>query len=119
MIPKIFLTLAFAGALTTMAAGLLAAQQPPAKGDMPMGDMGGMIKECHEQHQGMTKSMDQISKTLEDAQQSNDPAKMKSAIAQVQKQLADMKGRMSKCDGMMMQNMQGMQRGGMHGDTTK
>ena|SRR5436189_2347373 len=100
---KKLLSLAFAGAIT-MSAGFLAAQQPPQKPEKkPMGDMpmGGMMKECHEQHQAMTKSMDDMGKTLEDAQQSNDPAKMKTAIAQVQKQLTSMKERMSKCDSMM------------------
>jgi len=102
-------------ALTFAASGILPAQQPPSKGDMPMGDMpmAGM-KECHEQHRAMTGSMDQITKTLEEAQQSNDVSKMKSAMAQVQKQLTDMKARMSKCDSMMnmMEKMHGTQ-GGM------
>ena len=111
---KKILAIALAGALTLAAAGFLAAQQPPSKSDMPMGDMGGMMKECHEQHHAMTKSMDQISKTLEDAQQTNDSSKMKSAIGEVQKQLTNMKERMSKCDSMlhMMDKMHGSQ-GGM------
>ncbi len=91
---------------------LPAQQQPPQKGEMKsMGNMSmeGMMKECHERHQAMTKAVDQMSKTLEDAQQSNDAAKMKAAINQAQKQLTNMKEHMSKCDSMMkmMENMQG------------
>ena len=116
---KRLLGLAFAGAITMTAAGYVGAQQPPQKGEMKgMGDtsMGGMMKECHEHHQAMTKSMDQMGKTLGDAQQSNDPAKMKAAIGQAQKQLASMKEHMSMCDNMM--NMQNMP-GGMMKGTSK
>jgi len=103
-----------------LAAGFLAAQQPPQKGEMKsMGNMsmGGMMKECSEHHQSMTKSIDQMSKMMEDAKESNDPVKMRSAIDQSQKQLADMKEHMTMCTNMMnmMQKMQGM--GGMKGSS--
>ncbi|PYJ65006.1 MAG: hypothetical protein DME76_18970 [Verrucomicrobia bacterium] len=79
--------------------------------------MGGMMKECSEHHQSMTKSIDQMSKMMEDAKESNDPVKMRSAIDQSQKQLADMKEHMTMCTNMMnmMQKMQGM--GGMKGSS--
>jgi hypothetical protein len=96
---------------------LAAQQQPPQKGEMKsMGNMSmdGMMKECNEHHQAMTKSIDQMSKTLEGAKQSNDPAKMRAAIDQAQKQLADMKEHMSMC-GNMMNMMQKMQGGMMKG----
>jgi hypothetical protein len=51
-------------------------QQPSHKSEMkPMGKMSmdEMMKQCREHHQAMTKSVDQLSKTLEAAKQSNDP----------------------------------------------
>jgi predicted lipoprotein len=109
-----------------LASGLLAAQQPSGqqkqpsqKGEMKsMGNMSmdGMMKECSEHHQAVTKSLDQTSKTLEGAKQSNDLAKMKAAIDEAQKQLADMKDHMTKC-GSMMNMMQKMQGGMMKGSS--
>ena len=100
---------------------LLAQQKQPAepKGEMksmePM-SMDKMMKECSEHHQAMTKAMDQMSKTLEDAKQSNDPANMRAAIDQAQKQLANMKEHMNMC-GNMMNMMQKMQGGMMKGSS--
>jgi hypothetical protein len=107
-----------------LASGFLSAQQasgqqekqPSQKGEMKsMGNMSmeGMMKECSEHHQAVTKSLDQTSKTLEGAKQSNDPDKMRAAIDQAQKQLADMKDHMTMCGNMMnmMQKMQGMMKG--------
>src|SRR5882724_4315005 len=104
-----------------LASGFLSAQQPPGlqekqpsqKGEMKSKgnmSMDGMMKECSEHHQAVTKSLDQTSKTLEGAKQSNDPDKMRAAIDQAQKQLADMKDHMTMCGNMMnmMQKMQGM-----------
>ena len=80
-----------------------------------MGDMsmGGMMKQCHEHHDAMAKNIDEASKALEGGKQSNDPVKMRAAMDQAQKQLADMKEHMSMCGNMMnmMQKTQGM--GGM------
>jgi len=103
-----------------LAAGFLAAQQPPQKGEMKSMEnmsMDKMMKECSEHHQSMTKSIDQMSKMMQDAKESNDPVKMRSAIDQSQKQLADMKEHMTMCTNMMnmMQKMQGM--GGMKGSS--
>jgi len=94
----------------------LSQQNPPQKGEMKStGDMsmGGMIKQCHEHHHAMTKKMDEVSKTLEEAEESNDLAKVRAAIDQAQKQLAEMKEHMNMCGNMMhmMEKMQGM--GGM------
>ena len=110
-----------------LASGFLSAQQPPRqqekqpsqKGEMKsMGNMSmdGMMKECSEHHQAVTKSLDQTSKTLEGAKQSNDPDKMRAAIDQAQKQLADMKDHMTTC-GNMMNMMQKMQGGMMKGSS--
>lgn len=96
---------------------LAAQQQPPQKGEMKsMGNMSmdSMMKECSEHHQAMTKSVDGMSKTLETGKQSNDPAKMRAAIDQAQKQLGEMKDHMAKC-GNMMDMMQKMQSGMMKG----
>jgi hypothetical protein len=107
------LTFALVGVSSAFLAAQPTGQQKPAqKGEMEdMGNMSmdGMMKECNEHHQGMTKNMDEVSKALEGAKQSNDPAKMRAAIDQAQKQLADMKEHMSKCGNMMkmMQKMQG------------
>jgi hypothetical protein len=80
---------------------------------MPMADM---MKDCMKHHQTGMKSIDQMSKMMEGAKQSNDPAKMRTAIDQTQKQLAEMKEHMSKCSNMMnmtekMQGMGGMMKG--------
>jgi hypothetical protein len=97
-------------------------QQPSHKSEMkPMQKMSmdDMMKECSEHHQAMTKSVDQMSKTLEGGKQSNDPGKMRAAIDQAQKQLSDMKEHMTMCGNMMsmMEKMQGM--GGMMKDKSK
>jgi hypothetical protein len=96
--------------------------QQPQKGEMKgMGNMSmdGMMKECNEHHQAMTKNMDQMSKTLEGAKQSNDPTKMRAAIDQAQKHLTEMKEHMTKCGNMMgmMEKMEGMK--GMMKDKSK
>jgi len=110
-----------------LASGFLSAQQasgqqekqPSQKSEMKsMGNMSmeGMMKECSEHHQAVTKSLDQTSKTLEGAKQSNEPDKMRAAIDQAQKQLADMKDHMAMC-GNMMNMMQKMQGGMMKGSS--
>ena len=77
---------------------------------MPMNDM---MKDCMKHHQAGMKSIDQMSKMMEGAKQSNDLGKMRTALDQAQKQLAEMKEHMSKCSNMMnmMEKMDGM--GGM------
>ena len=75
--------------------------------------MDEMMKDCMQHHQAGMKSIDQMSKMMEGAKQSNDAGKMRTALDQAQKQLAEMKEHMSKCENMMsmMEKMQGM--GGM------
>jgi hypothetical protein len=113
---KIVNTVIASTVMIILASAFLSAQQPPGqqkqpsqKGEMKsMGNMSmdGMMKECSEHHQAVTKSLDQTSKTLEGAKQSNDPDKMRAAIDEAQKQLADMKDHMAM-SGNMMQKMQG------------
>ncbi len=87
-------------------------KRDPQKGEMKsMGmSMDAMMKQCSEHHQAMTKSVDQMSKTLEAAKQSNDPGKMRAAIDQTQKHLLEMKEHMAMCGNMMsmMEKMPGM-----------
>ncbi len=91
-------------------------QAPSPSGQMKSMEkmpMDGMMKDCMKHHQASMKSIDQMSKMMEGAKQSNDPGKMRTAIDQAQKQLAEMKEHMSKCENMMsmMEKMDGM--GGM------
>jgi hypothetical protein len=91
-------------------------QQPSPKSEMkPMGKMSmdEMMKQCREHHQSTVKSIDQMTKMMEGAKQSNDPVKMRAALDQSQKQLSEMKEHMTKCGNMMsmMEKMPGM--GGM------
>lgn len=88
-------------------------QQPSHKSEMKsMGkmSMNEMMKECREHHQSMMKSIDQMTKIMEAAKQSNDPVKMRAALDQGQKQLSEMKEHMTMCGNMMsmMEKMQGM-----------
>ena len=92
-------------------------KQPPSPSgqmkSMEKMSMDDMMKDCMQTHQAGMKSIDQMSKMMEGAKQSNDPGKMRSALDQAQKQLAEMKEHMSKCDKMMsmMEKTDGM--GGM------
>jgi len=92
-------------------------KQPPSPSgrmkSMEKMSMDDMMKDCMKHHQADMKSIDQVSKMMEGAKQSNDPAKMRTAIDQAQKQLAEMKEHMSKCGDMMsmMEKTDGM--GGM------
>ena len=90
-------------------------QMSPKSEKKSMGKMSmdEMMKECREHHQSMTKSIDQMTKMMEAAKQSNDPVKMRAALDQSQKQLSEMKEHMTKCGNMMsmMEKMPGM--GGM------
>jgi uncharacterized protein YlxW (UPF0749 family) len=57
-------------------------------GPMQMGDM---MAACREHCQATSNSIDQLSKTIDEAKRSNDPAKMRAALESLQKPLADMK----------------------------
>jgi len=96
-------------------------QMPSQKGQMkPMDNMPldhQTMKDCMQHQQAAMKSIDQMNTTMEAAKQSNDPAMMRAAIDQAQKQLMEMKERMTTCRNMMgmmekMQGMGGMMKGG-------
>lgn len=101
--------------LALVLTALAAAQQSDAPPTTQPGDkmsMGSMMKQCMQHCQTTSKSIDQASKAIEEARNSNDPAQMKEALGQAQKQLAGMKEHMSGCMDMM-QNMRGNMMGEM------
>jgi hypothetical protein len=101
-----------------LASGQEKRQAPEKSESKPMQKMSmDQMKDCMEHHQSMTKSIEEMSKTMEGAKQSNDPAKMRTAIDQAQKQLAGMKEHMAMCGNMMnmMEKIQSM--GGMKGSS--
>jgi small-conductance mechanosensitive channel len=63
--------------------------------------MADMIKGCQEHCQATSKTIDQLTQTIDEAKASNDPVKMRAALDQAQKPLADMKQHMSGCMNMM------------------
>ena len=96
--------LGLAGILVLTA--LVVAQQSGMSGPM---SMETMMKECQTHCQETTAAIDQMKTTMEKAQQSNDPAQMREALAQAQQPLAAMKEHMASCLSMMsmMQQMPG------------
>lgn len=84
-------------------------QKPSTVQEQPQMSMDGMTKGCQEHCQQTSASIDQLMKTIDEAKQSNDPAKMRAALDQAQKPLADMKQHMNMCMTMMgmMQKMHG------------
>jgi hypothetical protein len=95
------------------------AQQKSETKSMGEMSMGGMMKQCHEQHEAMAKNLDDATKALDGVKQSNDPAEMRTAISRAQKDLTVMREQMAKCGNMMnmMEKMQGMGGGMMKGET--
>ena len=86
----------------------------PKSGEGSAGkSMGEMMQDCKEHHQSTMKSIDQMTKMIDGARQSNDSEKMRAALDQSQRQLAKMKEHMAMCENMMnmMEKMQG--KGGM------
>jgi peptidoglycan hydrolase CwlO-like protein len=69
--------------------------------------MPDMMRSCQEHCQSTSNTIEQLSRTIDDAKASNDPAKMRAALDQAQKPLADMKQHMTGCMSMvsMMQKM--------------
>lgn len=74
--------------------------------------MGDMMSGCREHCQLTMKSMEQMQKTMDDANASNDPAKTRAALEQAKKPLGDMKEHMGMCMDMM-KMMEKMHGGGM------
>ena len=93
-------------------------QKPSAESSTPQASMGGMMQGCQEHCQKTSASIDRTLQTIEEAKQSNDPARMRAALDQVHKPLAEMKEHMGMCMNMMsmMQKMHGGMGGMMGGD---
>lgn len=95
--------------------GIAVAQEPSSqpqgsRGSMMQGGgMMGMMQECRKHCQGMSGTHGELRKTVDDARQSNDPAKMRAALDQVHKSLNTMEQHMSQC----MRSMNNMEK--MHG----
>jgi competence protein ComGC len=83
------------------------AQQPAKPTQM---SMDNMMKGCQEHHQTMSRSLDQLVKTVAEAKQSNDSTKMRLALDQVQTHMTEMQQQMKSCMSMMdmMQHMMSM-----------
>ncbi len=91
-------------------------EQKEAQQQGGMMSMDNMMQECRKHCQRTRGSIANLQKTLEEARQSNDPAKMRNAIEQAEKPLADMQNHMDMCMNMMnMMGMHGMGRGMMQG----
>jgi hypothetical protein len=93
----------------------IAQQQPlgqPSQRGSSM-NMGDMMKQCRAHCERTTAAINQSRKDIEATQQSNNPAKMRAALAAVDEQLTDMSQHMTMCTNMMgmMQHMQGMDMG--------
>lgn len=93
----------------------------PQEQDKGMGGMMGMMQQCRQHCQQTQQSGERLSESIAEAKQSNDPAKMRAALDQVEKQQSEMQQHMTMCMRSMdkMGNMPGMQgnMGGMkHGD---
>jgi hypothetical protein len=74
---------------------------PPSAQQSQTMSMADMMKGCQEHCQTTSKTIDQLTRTIDEAKASNDPAKMRAALDQAQKPLADMKAHMDGCMNMM------------------
>lgn len=99
---------------TTITAGLFAqsAKGPstePQKGSQMM-SMDDLMNQCREHCSKASKSMNDMMRMMNDAKQSNDVNKTRTAMDQMQKPMAEMKEHMNMCMSMMdtMQKMHGM-----------
>jgi hypothetical protein len=71
-----------------------------------------MMKGCQKHGPEMLAAMNRLEKTIAAGRESNKPAKMKAALVEAQKQLAEAKHQMSMCP-MMSSNMQQDEMGNM------
>jgi len=95
-------------------------QKPSTTQAKPQMSMDDMMKGCREHCKQTSASIDRMMQTMDEAKQSNDPAKMHAALDQAQTPLTEMKQHMSMCMNMMgmmqkMHGMGGMMQGGMGG----
>lgn len=76
------------------------------------GEMHGMMQDCHDNMQTMQQSNARTKQDIENAKQSNDPVKMRSALDEADKALTAMNEHMNSCM-QMMNRMKGMHPEGM------
>jgi hypothetical protein len=62
---------------------------------------GQMMEQCRQHCEAASKSLDGVMKTVANAKQPNDPAKMRAALDSVEKPLTEMKEHMNMCMSMM------------------
>ena len=119
MIVRSKLLAVLSGAVLAAALGIAqeTTPKPQRKGGMQMGGMMGMQKECHRHCQPTLDAMKNLSQVVADARASNDPAKMRAALEQVEKQHAEMNKHISVCMRSMgeMDKKQGGMKGMQHG----
>lgn len=79
--------------------------------------MESMMQRCREHQQAASASMDEMLTRMDEAQQSDDPARLRQAVQEAQTRMRDMRQNMPVCMEMMnqMQGMSGMMGGGMSG----
>jgi Na+-transporting NADH:ubiquinone oxidoreductase subunit NqrC len=77
------------------------------KGQTQNGNTSQMMQNCRNTMQPMMQTNAQAKKDIEAAKASNDPAKMRAALAEAEKAIDGMNTHMNSCMSMM-QNMQGM-----------
>jgi hypothetical protein len=90
---------------------LRAAQEPPPKAQHSDTSVDQMMQGCMSHCQRTKAGMAEMSKMMMDAERSNDPAKMRSALEQAQKTLAQMQAHMDSCMSMIHEHMGGMTQG--------
>ena len=85
-----------AGLLLSVATFAQQAQEKPQKPGAAGTQMSiaDMMKQCREHCQATSRSVDTTLATIKEAKQSNDPAKMRAALDQIEKPLAEMKDHM-------------------------
>lgn len=100
--PRTIVSLLAAAALLS---ATVIAQQQGTPAQRPQGQqmmsMDAMMKMCREHCEMATKSVDQVSKVIQDAKAANDITTMRAALDQAQKPLAEMKDHMAMCLSMM------------------
>ena len=113
---------AFALALVLHAQAPKAQDQSQAQRDSAP-SMQGMMEQCEKQCNGTMQQCDAVMSRLREARDSNDAAKMRSAIDETLKMCEEMKGMMSQCTEenrkacMAMMDMMGQMHGGMMSPT--
>jgi len=83
--------------------------------------MHEMMSRCMELCQAMSESIGQLRRTVAQAHESNDPAKMRAALGQVEAHFSAMDKNMAGCMNMMSQGQRGMMDQGKmdHGEMRK